>query len=951
MHEATHIKEPASIRFDTIRYSTDAKLVMSSSPDNIVRAGSVNDSQEWFGKAGKVVKKRNRISFVCQACRKAKTKCDKEKPMCSRCRKQDLECVYDIELQRPPKNPNKDSAITRLENDIQYWKKRTQALIRDQEIEMLKKPKEESTPTTKEIQEDEKSWQNLKVNIYRDNPRLIISKVMKREVNPLSENYLIIKDNFLTSILLSVFSNYRPTDNSVVPALAADVSITKAQSWMQDNASKLTEVLAKQCRNEKQKSKLKEFTNRLLQIPSSNDNNRVKLISSILSNPKEYHNIEDHCTLPNEYSEILQEFIAEYEKILPPKFVMKSYKSHFYENIYPCLPFLNKEIFEESINSTLIGDLDDPNKLRINLGVASLRNKMENLSILLIILKISHMSLQFLQNESNSLSSRYFDDTMLTLYPIKVDAIMLAQRFLASENWCACPNENIITCLLYIWAFFVFSPEEAEFFLENPTDVISNLTVMLATTIGLHRDPLEYPQLVMSKDIRVLNHRRLLWLSVISMSSFESTIKGRRLSTSENLFESFINFHDPSTITEYMKRVRNDMSPPNFFTLKLHKFTFEVTYFVLLHQKLNELTMSYNGSFHLYEYEDLISKINAFADLEFSNSSQNIVFDQLEGIAEDKVGQLSLLSTRNSIVFFYGTMSKIMMLRSYMALMLHFENLCVKDSEQYLFYYYKYFSECLIAVLELSNILQKYYKGEKITGISPLTNYHASKTIQLSVSTILLTLLVILSRFELASYMLSNRSQFTRFIPENDIESKTRIINEIKKIFEIAITKIYNLASENLRFTYFSIFKILILSDIVMQKMKSGDLWNGMVSDTNMENKFSNSKINKIFTMTVDFNIDKNGKLIDHLKLKNHLIKFDIQKLREISERINTLILDYNNTLCGDIKPIELNETNVENMATNFLPEFNDIDFSDNIPDLFLDNLDFLDYDLFFSNK
>ena len=119
---------------------------------------------------------------------------------------------------------------------------------------------------------------------------------------------------------------------------------------------------------------------------------------------------------------------------------------------------------------------------------------MENLSLLLVILKLSYMSIRFLDH-STADSSFYLSKEIIDKYPIPNDFILLSQRCLASENWCACANENIISCLLYIWSFFAFSPEEGDFFLEHPTDVISSLIMMLSTSIGLHRDPSGFPSI------------------------------------------------------------------------------------------------------------------------------------------------------------------------------------------------------------------------------------------------------------------------------------------------------------------------------------------------------------------------------------------------------------------------------------------------------------------------
>ena len=62
---------------------------------------------------------------MCKACRKSKTKCDREKPSCTRCIKNGIECVYDIEQQTQPRNPSKDATIGRLKKEVEYWQSKS----------------------------------------------------------------------------------------------------------------------------------------------------------------------------------------------------------------------------------------------------------------------------------------------------------------------------------------------------------------------------------------------------------------------------------------------------------------------------------------------------------------------------------------------------------------------------------------------------------------------------------------------------------------------------------------------------------------------------------------------------------------------------------------------------------------------------------------------------------
>lgn len=131
-------------------------------------------------------KKRNRLSFVCQACRKAKTKCDQEKPRCGRCTKQNLFCIYDVARQKAPRNPNKDATIARLKKEIRYWRNKTVDLT--QEKKDFYTAMNRSTDDPNNVKRTNKSSQNntFPISLYKTHPRLIMTKVMKREINPLS---------------------------------------------------------------------------------------------------------------------------------------------------------------------------------------------------------------------------------------------------------------------------------------------------------------------------------------------------------------------------------------------------------------------------------------------------------------------------------------------------------------------------------------------------------------------------------------------------------------------------------------------------------------------------------------------------------------------------------------------------------------------------------------------
>ena len=372
---------------------------------------------------------------------------------------------------------------------------------------------------------------------------------------------------------------------------------------MRNNVVKMRDVLLKNSKYESQRKSINQFTDRLLQKKNPEEQAAINNVISLLYSNRESSYLEDTCSSENDYSDLLKNYINEIEKIVPPKAITELYVSHFFEHIYHLIPFANKEMFEESIHITV--QYDEFGKVRLSMGTTLLRNKMENLCILLLILRISYISLNFIEEKIEDYSP-YITKEMLDQYPMQSEIIFLAQQILASENWCACANENTISCLLFIWSAFVFSPTEGDFLLEQPSDIIINLVIIIGTSIGLHRDPSDFPALNHPEvsDKRLLNLRRIQWLSIISMASLESSLKGRLLVSPLSMIDLFINVRDPDCVEVYKKRVKKDLtgSESDEQLLEIHEIFFYRAQLALFLSDLNNITISVSYT-HLDVYK------------------------------------------------------------------------------------------------------------------------------------------------------------------------------------------------------------------------------------------------------------------------------------------------------------------------------------------------------------
>ncbi|EJS41544.1 pip2p [Saccharomyces arboricola H-6] len=828
-------------------------------------------------KISKISKKRNRLSFVCQACRKAKTRCDQEKPRCGRCTKQNLFCIYDVARQAAPRNPNKDATIARLKKEIRYWRNKTVDLTQEKKdfYTALKRPTDE---LSKNVRKTTSQENNFPISLYKTHPRLIMTKVMKREINPLSEKYLIFQDTFLKTLIASVLLN--SSRNSMIPALNADISNSRTQPCVRNNVVKMKEVLLKNSKYESQRRSINEFTDRLLQKKNPEEQTAINKVISLLYSNRESSYLEDTCPSEKDYSDLLKGYISEIEKAIPPKVITEQYLSHFFEHIFHLIPFASKGMFEESINTTL--KYDEFGKTRLSMGTTFLRNKMENLCILLLILRISYISLTFIEDKIEDYSP-YITKEVLEQYPIQSEIIFLSQQILASENWCACANENTISCLLYIWSAFVFSPTEGDFLLEQPSDIIINLVIIIGTSIGLHRDPSDFPALNHPEvsDKRLLNLRRLQWLSIISMASLESSLKGRLLVSPLSMIDLFIDVRDPNCIEVYKKRVKKDLtgSGSDEQLLEIHEIFFYRAQLALFLSDLNNITISYSGSVPMSTLESLRVKANELLRNKFQLRNVDInVLDE-----ERTFQKLSFNSVLNSISLSGQILGKLMMLRASIALMLYFETLAMERSEC-LPFFFKYFFQCCADTISLMRFFILYFSGSYEKVLSSLVCFITTKVIQLAVPTTMFTLLVIIMRVELAKNMLLIKCNECNARGDVDslpvIREKISSLDIIKDNFERLLLEVYLLASQNLRFKYFYIFKMLTLFDVFIQRLRKGQLFSGLF--VKVDKDLTTKKIATMLELTLGINLDKSDHLIDRLKGKNLTVNFTPDQLNEI---------------------------------------------------------------------
>lgn len=868
------------------------------------------------GDSSDISKKRNRLSFVCQGCRKAKTKCDKEKPACSRCLKHGIRCVYDLTSQKAPKNPNKDAMIARLEKELSYWKKKTLKLTKTLPPVSRHLISTNEPAMDIELSSLRANCTNVEVNLFKVHPRLIVSGVIKREVNPLSENYLIIQDKFTTTAIASVFLNYQ--GSALLSALASDMSITKTSTNVQNNISIIKENLLKQCRNDLQGKRIKLFVNKLAQNmePPPDLFQKGKEAKNFLTSLDNSF-VEDYCPKGAPYSELLQSLIDSIESLLPPYDIIIAYKKWYYDNVYYIAPFVHKSIFEDDLAQILVRDDKDPQKVKVVFGNSKLRSKLETMSMLLLVMKLAYTSIILTDDDIRKYSSVLTMD-IVRKYPISSEVAHVVQNCLSAENWCATPNENIISCLLLLWAFFVFSPDEGDFFYEQPTGVLASIAMMLGVSIGLHKDPSDYP--VFSNDTlgdkRVCNQRRLLWIAMICVLTFETNTKGSTVDKHDDLFDIFIDLRDPSSVYELMDRVKKDCDHNDEGSIEVmnvieNLFRRTQTSYALY--DLNALLLSPDGRFTLSEYEILSSKVHImskeYIDLVSSYSPKH-------GPSGDKA-KLPLFYMLNCCDVLSGIIFQLMNLRISIALFLHFEERLVTEENVKNHYIY-FFTKLCLDLIALGNTMEKFFDGTFDAVIAKASDFIIKKAIQVAINTVLFGLLAVIMRFDLAASILFNELQSlqTQGVYKEQIysemNSKIQLLNDMKVIFETQLKNIYHVCSTSLRFEYFTIFKMLTLFDALLDRIEKNELWIGILRMAHLDNV--DPKIAKVLAITLRIQLIRKTGLVEDMQLRSHLAHFELEKITKLHKSmsnyksrlnlINTYNVDLESTPESSLEPL-----------------------------------------------
>lgn len=381
--------------------------------------------------SSKNLKSNKPASFACQSCRKRKRKCDRKKPVCERCKRLGVPCVYEL----PPKHLIK-SAKTVPDSPI-------------------------STQST--IVSHYETTMDLSSHIEKD------------------PYFLVFTASAITCGSQLMKSD--PVNCGIWFSL-----VLECYEWM--------ETLQDAKRQEISQSPPKRLF--ATQDVAVND-----VMLDTLNYPPTLFSLLKHI-----------------KDSLPSLNSLNFLKMHFYAYVYPVKPIANIQSLEETLKD-IIFEYD--NDLFLNLGTTNIRSKLTRLATLLVMVRMSYMSIRFLEEKLEDSQEKQRLKNCLEKHAVPKKVLLLVARCLELLNIYEQPTEDILCLLVYLRSCLLLESTDIWPSMGITNKLLLELITQLAIKMNLFSNVLESSP---SMSVQERLYKRKLWLCVCYINLHEYTMRG-----------------------------------------------------------------------------------------------------------------------------------------------------------------------------------------------------------------------------------------------------------------------------------------------------------------------------------------------------------------------------------------------------------------------------------------
>ncbi|ODV62300.1 uncharacterized protein ASCRUDRAFT_55435 [Ascoidea rubescens DSM 1968] len=530
----------------------------------------------------RIKKTRHRIPTTCAVCRKRKMKCDKSRPFCGACIRNNTTqyCIYE---DQPWAIANE---IQKLKNDLNSEKKKNQQL--NQQIQSLRKSELNLMAALSHTRKlsDSNSSSSISLNSGTttgssiSNPQeafisfdiFTAPKVNQSHHNdfgnsndPLVElskkfDMLVIKESKLM--------HFGPT--SYMAMINNDMIVTRVfNKYLQDQQKKYFNL-----------KKSLDLTGANLKDPN------VTFCANLI--PEDETNIFDPNKSPS-YDLVIKGI----NDLLPPKSVVDGLLDRFFNVCYQTFPIIDKSLFYESLDQVLKIDYTRPNSYMFKVPDKSYLSTLCNF---LIMLRVAFLSTNlkptvysdFSTNDNvpaakisnsnsngngngNSEEIGNYNYDKLT-YELSLNKTVVGPIYIEHAKNCIAQASTLrkttfrsVQALLLLRMYRYYSPEDGDEGADST--VLLAMIIQMAKMVGLHRDPNQFSLI---EDERVKHVWRKMWFKLLRFDAFHSFMFGVPLSISDdNQWDTEIPYLKASNILS--------SDPSETFVIRFMNLEYEVT--------------------------------------------------------------------------------------------------------------------------------------------------------------------------------------------------------------------------------------------------------------------------------------------------------------------------------------------------------------------------------------
>lgn len=699
--------------------------------------------------------RRNRTSYVCLACRKRKSRCDRGKP-CSKCVALKTECIYLVDAESPAssgrvskinaeeRTDNKMllDKILELEKQLSFWKSKAQSYAQSlgsvastASTEMMISNNNANFQVCN-IENTVKIGSQLRVELDDHETTYMLSKSSKSIIPPFGFITLIFRDFNLFTMFSSV---YGFTYSDII-GLVGDKDITMQDIFIYAAASKNKEERPLPCFLE---GFLMQYLKRFKNQASFNTVN-IPVVFFANNDKLEHFAFE-------EFPEFLKSLIEQMQNAISPnESLFNFHLKHFLEHIYPLYPFLEVSSFLREIRRlvsyngcTLPSNVNQKDRPSIKINKKSLRSDFEKLALLMVILQLTHDSLETLENteiikkfkllgEPNYCNS---DDKWLAF----------SHQILFILNYTRFPSEDIFCCQLYQRICNHFSSRES--FVLSDRQPVAQLgrLIQSACILGLHKDPSYYKRIMDSflSPQEIFNYRRKLWLGLCTLIYQQSVPVGYGGGLEQYNPAFFLNIPE----TAYMEFVTKDLGETN-------NFDFQMLNLLVEKHQLGSIMISLNNACTSIPPAPVSVVIKLITTLELELPK----FFSSKIDSDDKLNEISLpfedvfiniSQVRTCDAFLMRMVSESLVLNITWSLFLKLDSKARSEPLVYSTLYEQMFERTILSCFEMTNFIIKALNNEFEKNLSVSFYYCLNKQIQQNVLRIFLCLTSLLLKLKL----------------------------------------------------------------------------------------------------------------------------------------------------------------------------------------------------------